>query len=483
MAVQAGEAYIPVRADMSDFGKEVQQGTTKAEGKIKGFAKSAGGMLVGAFAVGQVKDYFGTAISGAREAMAIDKQTEAVIKSTGKAANVTAEDIEELAGRLQKTQTINDEVTQSGANLLLTFTNIRNEVGKGNDIFDQTVELANDMSVALGQDMKSSSLQLGKALNDPIKGVSALQRVGVSFTEQQKEQIKTLVASGDTLGAQKLILKELDTQFGGSAAAQADAGKKMSLAWDDLTETIGRMLIPVMNGLLDVLVPVTAWASENPKIIMVVAGVIGGALVTAFVAWAIAAAQAAAATIAATWPIIAITAAVAALVAGIIWAYHNVDTFRNAVDAVARFVTGTVWPAIQKGAEVFRELGSIAGRVFSRLKEVVQEAVRFILRQLDRLLGPIGDIAGKVGGLVGKVGGLVGKIPGLASGGTVTRSGMTWVGEQGPELLKLPRGAQVIPLRDGAMAGAGGAVELHFHQSGHDPSGVLNAFSWAMAGR
>jgi hypothetical protein len=63
-----------------------------------------------------------------------------------------------------------------------------------------------DMSVALGQDMSSSAIQLGKALNDPIKGVSALQRVGVSFTASQKEQIKTLVQSGRTMDAQKLIL-------------------------------------------------------------------------------------------------------------------------------------------------------------------------------------------------------------------------------------------------------------------------------------
>jgi phage-related minor tail protein len=63
-----------------------------------------------------------------------------------------------------------------------------------------------DMSVALGTDASGSAIQLGKALNDPIKGVAALQKVGVSFTESQKEQIKTLVETGDTLGAQKIIL-------------------------------------------------------------------------------------------------------------------------------------------------------------------------------------------------------------------------------------------------------------------------------------
>lgn len=80
-----------------------------------------------------------------------------------------------------------DELIQSGANLLLTFTNIRNEVGKSNKIFDQATQAALDVSVAFGKDMTSSSILVGKALNDPTKGVSSLTRVGVSFTAAQKD--------------------------------------------------------------------------------------------------------------------------------------------------------------------------------------------------------------------------------------------------------------------------------------------------------
>ena len=94
----------------------------------------------------------------------------------------------------------------SAENLLLTFTNVRNEAGKGNDIFNQTVRLGTDMSVALGVDAKAAAMQLGKALNDPINGVTRLTRAGVTFTEQQKKQIKALQESGDILGAQKVIL-------------------------------------------------------------------------------------------------------------------------------------------------------------------------------------------------------------------------------------------------------------------------------------
>src|SRR5262245_36676686 len=188
------------------------------------------------------------------EANKISAQTNAVLKSTGNAANVTAKDVDTLATSIMKKSGMDDEAIASGENLLLTFTNIRNETGKGNDIFNQTTAIMADMSTALGQDTKSSALQLGKALNDPIKGVTALQRVGVSFTQGQKDQIKTLVASGKTMDAQKLILRELNKEFGGSAEA---AGKtlpgQINIAKQTMSNFAGELVgkvIPVLENVV-----------------------------------------------------------------------------------------------------------------------------------------------------------------------------------------------------------------------------------------
>lgn len=185
-----------------------------------------------------------------QEAEKIAAQTNAVLKSTGGAAGVTAKHVENLAGKLSMLSGADDEAIQSGQNLLLTFTKVQNQAGKGNKIFDRATKTMLDMSVALGQDTKSSAIQLGKALNDPIKGVTALQRVGVSFTASQRDQIKTLVAHGKTLEAQKLILKELNTEFGGSAkaAGQTSAGAfaKLQVAVGNLAEAIGGKLAPYL---------------------------------------------------------------------------------------------------------------------------------------------------------------------------------------------------------------------------------------------
>jgi phage-related minor tail protein len=184
-------------------------------------AAGLAGLAVGAAGLaGAVKDSIGEY----REAQKVGAQTNAVIKSTGGAAGVSAKHVGDLATAISKKAGIDDEAIQSGENLLLTFKGVRNEVGKGNDIFDQATQTITDMSVSLKQGLKPSAIQVGKALNDPVKGITALGRVGVQFTEGQKKMIAGLVKSGDTLGAQKIILKELKSEFGGSAAAAATAG-------------------------------------------------------------------------------------------------------------------------------------------------------------------------------------------------------------------------------------------------------------------
>ena len=127
-------------------------------------------------------------------------QTNAVLKSTGGAANVTAKEVSSLAESLMQKSGVDDEAIASGENLLLTFTNIRNEAGKGNDIFNQATGVMLDMSVALGQDMKTSAIQVGKALNDPIKGMTALQRVGVSLHRRPEEDDQRMQESGQRDG-------------------------------------------------------------------------------------------------------------------------------------------------------------------------------------------------------------------------------------------------------------------------------------------
>lgn len=192
-----------------------------------------------------------SAFDAATESAVVSRETERVLRTTGAAAWTTADNIGDLATSVSNLTGKDDELIQKSANLLLTFTNVQNKVGDGNDIFDQAVGLTLDMATALGTDASSASIQLGKALNDPIKGITALSRAGVSFTEDQKEQIKTLVATGDVLGAQKIILGELSKEFGGAAEAARTPMEVLRTKIDNLAEDIGTLLMPIVGTVAD----------------------------------------------------------------------------------------------------------------------------------------------------------------------------------------------------------------------------------------
>jgi hypothetical protein len=180
-------------------------------------------------------------------------QTAAVIKSTGGAAGVTAEQVGKLAEKYESLNaTVGDEVIRSAENLLLTFTNVKDKA------FEPALEAILDMNTAMGkgpEGLQSTVIQVGKALNDPTKGITALRKAGVAFTDQQVDQIKALQKSGDLLGAQKIVLGELNKEFGGSFLAQGGTtGAKVAKfgdAIEDLQRTLAAGFLPVVSKVAD----------------------------------------------------------------------------------------------------------------------------------------------------------------------------------------------------------------------------------------
>ena len=185
----------------------------------------------------------------------INAQTAQTIKTMGNAAGISATEVETLAGSLEKLTATEAETIQEGANLLLTFGNIRNQLGAGNDIFSQTTKIMVDMGVALKRGPTQMATMLGKALNDPIRGLTALTRVGVSFTDEQREQVKALQQSGDLMGAQKVILAELQNQYGGSGAAFAQTFNGQRALMGHELGTIGEeatmAVMPALQGMVE----------------------------------------------------------------------------------------------------------------------------------------------------------------------------------------------------------------------------------------
>lgn len=254
MSEVVGEAVVRVRTDESGVNFD-KSGKDAGASYSKGFTSSlkgiAGAIGVTVAAKGAV-DLLKGSLTEAREAQKVAATTEQIITSTGGAAQVSADQVGDLASALSLKAGIDDELIQSGANLILTFKNVQN-AGEGVDaIFDRTNAAALDLSAAGFGSVQSASLQLGKALNDPIKGMSALARSGVTFTAAQKAQVAALVETGDLLSAQKIILAEVESQVGGVAEATATAGDRAKVAFGNMQEAIGTGLLPVVDALSNV---------------------------------------------------------------------------------------------------------------------------------------------------------------------------------------------------------------------------------------
>jgi hypothetical protein len=206
-------------------------------------------------------------------------QVEAGLKSTGNQVGYTSKQLQQMASDLQSKTLFGDEqILQDATAQLLTFTNI------SGDQFARTQQAALDLATRLDGDLKGASIQLGKALNDPVANLSALSRSGIQFSDEQKEVIKSMAETGRLAEAQTLILDELNKQYGGSAeaAAKADGGfTQLANAFGDLQEEIGRTLVPILTPLVQKLremIEAFQGAGDGTKKFVVIVGLIAGAV-------------------------------------------------------------------------------------------------------------------------------------------------------------------------------------------------------------
>jgi hypothetical protein len=213
-------------------------GAGLATGIKRGAILAAGGI---ALLTTQVK----AGIDSLVELELVTNATNAVIESTGGVAGITADKVRELAEQYEDLTTIDDKVIQGAENVLLRYRNITEEG------FEPAIAAALDMSVAMGTDATAAARTLGRALNDPAQGLTALTRLGITFTDEEKERIETLQESNRTHEAQLIILDKVNAMFGGQAAAAADsyAGDvaRVQDAVEGLQQSLARALLPALR--------------------------------------------------------------------------------------------------------------------------------------------------------------------------------------------------------------------------------------------
>jgi hypothetical protein len=231
-----GEATRQLRPQLAGVASEAQKlsgATRDASKNISTFTRGTIAANAASIGFGRALTFASTAFLGGAglgalirtatdefsENVRVQSEVQAGLQSTAGVANITAAEIDSLATSTLKLTGIDDELVKQAASVLLTFRSVRNEVGAGNDVFTQATKLTADLAQRFRRDLSSTAIQLGKALQDPIRGITALRRQGVQFTVAQQKQIAGLVKTGQLLTAQKLILREVETQVGGTAEA------------------------------------------------------------------------------------------------------------------------------------------------------------------------------------------------------------------------------------------------------------------------
>lgn len=368
---------------------------------MKGIGIAAAAGATATLAVGKALYDMGKA---AQESAAVSRTTDAILKSTGASAWTTSSAVSDLANSLSKKTGMDDEAIQSAQNLLLTFKNVKNAGDGQAAMFDRATQAAADLSAAGFGSLDSSAKMLGKALNDPTAGVTALSRAGVTFTKQQKDQIKALQQSGDLLGAQAVVMKEVESQVGGVAEAAASPFDKLNVMLDNFKETVGAAVLPAISKIVDAVGPVldqlsgplAAVAGEIGSLVSDVFKQIGPLLpplVTALVQIVQVLAggfiQALQALLPAITPVVTIIANLATQIAPIL--APILSKIGEVLGALLQAVIPLLGPLADLVMNILTQAGPIIDIVVTVLMDLIK-ALTPVFNAVSQLIGPLNDL-------------------------------------------------------------------------------------------
>ena len=372
--------------------------------------------LPAAAAIAGLGAALGSATQAAMEDAAAQEQLAGVIRRSTLDATQDAIDVNEkfISSLSRATATADDALRPA----LATLVQSTGDLTLGQELLQQAL----DISASTGKDLGTVTDALSKAYNGNMKGLKALDASLIPLIKDG--------ADFDT------VMQALAATTGGAAsdAANTAAGQmaNLKIQFDEAKESIGAALLPVMQKLLDALLPLAYWAQENTRLVLIFAGVIGGLSV---------------AVLAANTAIKIYKASL--IIASAAQAAFNFIVSANpiglAIIAIAGLVAAFVILETRFGAVT--DALKIVGAVFDFF---LIEPIKILLGLIGKLINALGKIPG-LGSLGSFVGGAIKGIPGLAAGGIVTQPTLAMIGEGGPEA--------VIPLD--RMGGGGSGITVN----------------------
>lgn len=352
------QLFVSIGADTSG----VKNGLADVQNMMSGAASKLGAVALGVGAAGVTALAAGLwkSVEAASEAEQVQAQLNAVLKSTGGAAGVSAETINKLASNLQDVTKFEDDAAIAASTLLLQYENINK------DVFPDALKLSADLAERMGTDLTSAATVVGRALDNPAEGIGRLNMQFKLFTDEQMKAVQAMAEAGDVAGAQARIMDALKEKVGGAAEAAGGtfAGKLAILQnkLGDVMETIGGALIPILTAGAQALIDFMA----NPQVQAGVAAFVTNIQNVAS----------------------AIGGVFASLASG-----GGGDLFggifaglQGAGQGLMDWVTGSLAPAL---SSAFAQIAEAAGPTFAQMGEWINGTLLPALQQLGAFIGPI----------------------------------------------------------------------------------------------
>lgn len=502
---------LSLLADTSKFGPKMKdaEGETskfgdrlKKLGKISAVAFTA--VAAGAIVVGKklFDVYEAASTANARIENIVD-----TMGNFGDAAGVVTDRLIDTAAATARLTGVDRTLIKEAQGLLLTFDSVNSTADETGGIFDRATKAALDLAAAGFGSATGNATQLGKALEDPIKGLAALSRSGVTFTDAEKERIRVLVESGRVTEAQGVILAAIEKQVGGTAEATANASDKIREGFSQVVEKVALALGPTFERLSELTLDLIDKFDGMAGTISEKVGPFIEKLQEFIVDKVIPAIR--------DFAVYIRDNVIPVLVEMAVYFRDNIlPVIRNFIDyvidvvvpGIKRFLT----PIIEGITEAFRKvtekidenrekfagfmqaiepvvtfiiervapvIGEVLGGAFQLLGTIIGEAIDFLARFLDfigRVITKVGELSRKVADspIGTAIGTIIGAVSGRYAGGSVVSGRPYVVGERGPELF-VP-GASGSIRRDTSTAGAG-TVIVNVNGAVLDPEGTARA--------
>lgn len=236
------ELRVLVTAEVEKAVQGLKKVDTQTNQTIKLFKKLGNAMGVALTAKAAV-DFVKESVKAYESQTATMKVLESTVKSVGATAWTSTQELVQMAQEFQQMTNYSANSIESMQAVLLGFRNIKG------DNFREATKAIMDMATVMDMDLKSAAQSIGKALDDPINGMDSLKKQGFNFTASQKKVIQSFLDTGNAAEAQKIILNELETTFGGAAEAGVKGGEQLKNAFSDMQAGIGKFMTDVWNAI------------------------------------------------------------------------------------------------------------------------------------------------------------------------------------------------------------------------------------------